>query len=63
MPPKTKKVSPKKTRKIGSSEEADTLFWILAPNCVSHGRDELDGPARPEGRNQGHSPRPFGAGR
>ena len=62
MPPKTRKIYSKKTTKPGSSEETDTKVQILAPYCLPYSSDELVGFLRPEGRNQGHGPRPLRPG-
>src|ERR687893_2219748 len=61
-PSKMKKISSTKAKKTETSEQGDAHFKVALPKPLSRNRHELDGATEPEGRRQGHNPRPDGVG-
>ena len=57
-----KKISSTKAKKTETSEQGDAHFNVVSPKPLSRNRRELDGATEPEGRRQGHNPRPDGYG-
>ena len=55
-----KKISSTKAKKTETSEQGDAHFKVVSPKPLSRNRRELDGATEPEGRRQGHNPRPDG---
>ncbi len=57
-----KKISSTKAKKTETSEQGDAHFKVVLPKPLSRNRRELEGATEPEGRGQGHNPRPNGVG-